>query len=232
MSEPRAAPIVEVLDVGKTYPAGDETLQALAGVSLTLAPGELVALMGPSGGGKSTLLNLIACLDVPTSGEIRIAGQSIAALSDDGLTYLRRHRVGMVFQAFNLLPSLTLAENVALPLVLLRRSRAEIGRAVDAALARVGLANRAQARPGEVSGGQQQRAALARATIHCPAVLLADEPTGNLDSQNGSIVLDLLRSYADAGQAMLMATHSEEAAARCDRRLILRDGRLSEVART
>ena len=187
----------------------------------------MVALAGPSGCGKSTLLNLVGCVDLPTSGQVRIDGRVTSALADDALTLLRRDRIGTIFQFFNLLPALTVEANVALPLVLQRVGAAEIARRTRAALDEVGLGDKARAYPAQISGGQLQRAAIARAIVHRPAVLLADEPTGNLDSRNGAVVLDLLRSLANAGQAIVMATHSPEAAAACDRIVHLQDGRIA-----
>ena len=186
----------------------------------------MVALVGPSGCGKSTLLNLVGCVDLPSSGEIAIDGRVTSSLDDDALTALRRERIGTVFQFFNLLPAMTIGENVALPLVLQRRERGEIAQRVRAALEAVGIAGKIGAYPAEISGGQMQRAAVARATIHRPAIVLADEPTGNLDSTSGAGVLRLLRSFAEQGQAILMATHSAEAAAVCDRIVRMQDGRI------
>jgi putative ABC transport system ATP-binding protein len=217
---------VEARDVVKIYGTDGDAVRALDGVSLDLAAGAMVALVGPSGCGKSTLLNLIGCVDLPTAGEVRVDGQTTTALDDDALTLLRRDRVGTVFQFFQLLPALRVADNVALPLVLQRVARDEIEARVAAALASVGLQEKARAYPAELSGGQQQRVAIARATVHRPAILLADEPTGNLDSQTGGTVLRLLRAFADAGQTILMATHSEAAAAICDRSIHMRDGRI------
>jgi putative ABC transport system ATP-binding protein len=221
------AHVVALAAVAKCYAAGDsEEVRALDGVSFEVNAGEMVALMGPSGCGKSTLLNLIGCVDLPTSGTVTLDGRATSNLDDDALTALRRDRVGTVFQFFNLLPSMTIAENVGLPLVLQRRGRSEIEGRVRDALAAVGIAERAGAYPAQASGGQLQRAAVARATIHQPAIVLADEPTGNLDSANGAIVLRLLRSIAAAGQAILLATHSSEAAGLCDRTIHMQDGRI------
>jgi putative ABC transport system ATP-binding protein len=208
------------------YGAGDESVRALDGVELDVRRGEMVALVGPSGCGKSTLLNLVGCVDLPTAGAVCIDGKATHELDDDGLTKLRRDRVGTVFQFFNLLPALRVADNVALPLVLQRVSRGDVNARVSAALASVGLAEKARAYPAQLSGGQAQRVAIARAIVHRPAILLADEPTGNLDSQTGATVLSLLRGLADGGQAILMATHSTDAAAVCDRVLHMRDGRM------
>jgi len=201
-------------------------VRALDGVSLEVERGEMVALVGPSGCGKSTLLNLVGCVDLPTAGRVCVDGRVTTELDDDALTLLRRDRVGTIFQFFNLLPALTIEANVALPLVLQGVPAAEIAQRVAPALAAVGLGEKARAFPAQVSGGQLQRAAIARAMIHRPAVLLADEPTGNLDSHNGENVLRLLRALADGGQAILMATHSADAAAVCDRTIRMHDGRI------
>jgi putative ABC transport system ATP-binding protein len=217
---------VEIRAVTKTYGVGEDAVHALDGVTLDVRRGEMVALAGPSGCGKSTLLNLVGCVDLPSSGVVRVDGSATSELDDDRLTRLRRDRVGTVFQFFNLLPALRAADNVALPLVLQRVARGEIDARVGAALASVGLAAKARAYPAELSGGQLQRVAIARAIVHRPAILLADEPTGNLDSATGDTVLRLLRAFADAGQAILMATHSADAAAICDRVVHMRDGRI------
>ena len=221
----RAAAAVK--DVVKRYAAENraETI-ALDGVTLSIDAGEMVALMGPSGCGKSTLLNLIGCVDVPTTGEVIVDGESTAGLRDDRLTRLRRDRIGTVFQFFNLLPALTLAENVALPLRLARApGRIAEARAL-AALDAAGIGDLASAYPAQVSGGQMQRAAIARAIVAEPAIVLADEPTGNLDSRSGAAILALLREVASAGRAVLMATHSPQAAAICDRTVRMQDGRI------
>ncbi|MBC5829742.1 MAG: ABC transporter ATP-binding protein [Candidatus Eremiobacteraeota bacterium] len=218
---------VAVRDVRKVY---DGNVCALDGVSLEVDRGTMTALLGPSGCGKSTLLNLVACVDLPTSGTVTVDGLQTSSLSDNELTALRRDRVGTVFQFFNLLPTLSIAENVALPLVLQRVPRSKIPIAVQRVLETVGLEDRARAYPSQLSGGQLQRAAIARAIIHEPAIVLADEPTGNLDSQNGTLVLELLRELADRGQTILMATHSPEAVRACDRCVSMRDGRIRAVA--
>jgi len=224
--EPRADHPVMVRAATKVYGAGNEAVRALDGVTLDVRRGEMVALVGPSGCGKSTLLNLVGCVDLPSGGAVYVDGHATNELDDDRLTRLRRDRVGTVFQFFNLLPALRAADNVALPLVLQRVARREIDARVTAALASVGLADKARAYPAQLSGGQLQRVAIARAVVHRPAVLLADEPTGNLDSATGATVLKLLRAFADGGQAILMATHSDDAAAICDRVVHMRDGRI------
>jgi putative ABC transport system ATP-binding protein len=225
IAELAAAPVA-VRAVTKVYGAGDDAVRALDGVTLDVRRGEMVALAGPSGCGKSTLLNLIGCVDLPSAGEVLIDGTATHRLDDDALTRLRRDRVGTVFQFFNLLPAMRVADNVALPLVLQRVARREIEARVAAALASVGMNEKARAFPPQLSGGQLQRVAIARAIVHRPAIVLADEPTGNLDSQTGAAVLALLRALADGGQAIVVATHSVDAAAVCDRTIGLRDGRI------
>ncbi len=228
MSAPEG--VVSVVGVSKRYSAAAaDEVRALDDVTFDVNAGEMVAVMGPSGCGKTTLLNLIGCVDLPTSGAVVLDGRATSDLDDDDLTMLRRDRVGTVFQFFNLLPSLTIAENVGFPLVLQRRERDEIERRVHVALEAVGIADKAGAYPAQASGGQLQRAAVARATIHRPAIVLADEPTGNLDSRNGAAVLRLLHSIAAGGQAILLATHSSEAASACDRTIHLQDGRIVDL---
>lgn len=194
-------------------------------VSFSVARGERVALTGPSGSGKTTLLNCLGGVDRTDSGEIHLLGARIDRLDADGLNRLRRERVGTVFQFFHLLPTLSAAENVELPLQLIGVSTAERAVRVAALLERVGLTGRAHALPSQLSGGEQQRVAIARALVHRPALLLADEPTGNLDTANGENILRLLRELTDeTGTALVLVTHSEEAAAICHRRIHLRDG--------
>ncbi|MDX2086185.1 MAG: ABC transporter ATP-binding protein [Candidatus Melainabacteria bacterium] len=231
-------PGVSVVGVYKRY--ADAQPWVVEDACLTLAAGEFVALMGPSGCGKSTLLNLMAGLDMPTRGEILIAGQPLNHMNDDTLTRMRRTQIGFVFQAFNLLNTLTVAENVRLPLDLAAAepvqgqngSSAETSlghrqRRVETVLEQVGLTHRQTAYPSMLSGGEMQRVAIARAIIHQPRLLLADEPTGNLDSENGQSVLALLQSLNQTlGQTILMVTHSEEAAAVASRCMRMKDGRL------
>jgi putative ABC transport system ATP-binding protein len=194
-------------------------------VSLDVPAGQYTAVIGPSGSGKSTLMHLLAGLDRPTEGRVNIGGADITAMSDTALTKLRRSHVGFVFQAFNLLPTLSAEENVLLPARIAGRKVARAD--VDALLARVGLDGRRDHKPSELSGGQQQRVAIARALVTRPTILFADEPTGNLDSQSGAEVLDLLREAVDAdGQTILMVTHDPRAAAQADRVLFLADGRI------
>lgn len=199
----------------------------LRGVSLTVAKGERVALLGPSGCGKTTLLNCIGGVDRVDGGELLLAGQNMGALDSDGLSLLRRASIGSVFQFFHLLPTMTAFENVELPLQLNAVPKAERQQRVQALLERVGIAHRAQALPAQMSGGEMQRVAIARAVVHRPALILADEPTGNLDSTTGTQVLNLLREISEENDAaVLMVTHSEEAARTCHRVLRMLDGRL------
>ena len=217
--------MLQVRDLHKRYGGGESAVDALRGVSLDLAAGEFVAVVGPSGCGKSTLLHLCGGMDRPTSGTATVEAVELAALDDESLTTLRRDRIGFVFQFFNLLPTLTLAENIALPLLLAGvPGGTGLARAEEAAR-RVGLAHRLGHYPGGVSGGELQRAAVARAVVHRPALVIADEPTGNLDSENGRRVLSLLRELnRETGVALLLATHDPALAAAADRVLRLRDG--------
>ena len=216
---------VTAMALTRIYGYGDSAVHALRGVSLDLAPGSFTAVMGPSGSGKSTLMHLLAGLDTPTSGTVKVAGQDITRMRDRDLTRLRRRHIGFVFQSFNLLPTLTAEENILLPQSIAgKRPPAE---EVDALMERMGLAARRNHRPAELSGGQQQRVAIGRALISRPTVLFADEPTGNLDSQAGAGILELLRAAVDVdGQTTLMVTHDPRAAAIADRVLYLTDGRI------
>jgi putative ABC transport system ATP-binding protein len=212
-------------DLVRRYGEGDTAVDALAGVSLSVAEGELVAVMGPSGSGKSTLMHVLAGLDRPTSGSAWIAGHEITAMGDTALTKLRRRHIGFVFQFFNLLPTLTAEENIALPgrIAGHRRTRAWL----DEVIAAVGLGERRDHRPAQLSGGQQQRVAIARAMLARPTVMFADEPTGNLDSRSGAEILELLRRSADDyGQTTVMVTHDPTAATIADRIVFLADGRV------
>ena len=212
---------------GLTKAYGDRPV--LAGVSLRVKAGERLALTGPSGSGKTTLLNCLGGVDRPDTGTIELAGVRMDQLDSAGLARVRRERIGTIFQFFHLLPTLTVAENIELPLQLLRVGAAERAPRTQRLLERVGLGGRAEALPTQLSGGEQQRVAIARALIHRPALLLADEPTGNLDSANGQNILALLREMTDeAGIALVLVTHSEEAADICHRRLHLRDGQIVE----
>jgi putative ABC transport system ATP-binding protein len=217
--------MIRCTELRKTYRLGETEITALRGVSLDIPRGAFAAIMGQSGSGKSTLLHLIGGLDRPTDGELLVDGRLIGQMSDDQLTLFRRARIGFVFQFFNLLPSLTAAENVALPLVLGGVAKAEAEERVCAILARVGLERRREHLPEQLSGGEIQRVAIARALAYRPPILLADEPTGNLDSKTGESILELLRLInKDDNCTVAMVTHSQEAARYADRVITLRDG--------
>lgn len=218
------APLARVVGASKLYDRGDVAVTALADVDLEIRAGELVAVLGPSGCGKSTLLNVLSGVDRLDAGTANVSGIDLGRADERELVTLRREKIGIVFQAFHLVPNLTAEENVALPLALAgKRDPARVA----ALLARVGLAARARHFPGELSGGERQRVALARALVHRPRLVLADEPTGNLDSATGLAVLDLLDELrAEEGTAVLLATHDERIAARADRRIRMHDGRI------
>jgi putative ABC transport system ATP-binding protein len=219
------AAVVSARDVVRRYGAGDTAVDALRGVSVDIARGRLTAVMGPSGSGKSTLMHILAGLDTPTSGEVSVAGVDITGLDDDALTRLRRDHIGFIFQFFNLLPMLTAAENIALPLKLAGGKPDQ--QWLDELVATVGLTERLTHRPSELSGGQQQRVAVARALVSRPSVMFADEPTGNLDSTTSGEILALLRKSVDTlGQTTVMVTHDAHAAAIADRVLFLADGNI------
>ena len=221
--------VLEAVDVVKRYDLDGVSVEALKGVSLAVEEGGYVAIMGPSGSGKSTLMHLLGGLDRPTSGTIRLGGVDVASLSADAMAKVRNETIGFVFQAFQLLPRTTALGNVAMPLVYRGVPRRERRARAEAALASVGMAHRIGHRPNQLSGGEQQRVAIARALVGDPGVLLADEPTGNLDSRNGAEVLALLdRLNADRGVAVVLVTHDPEVAARARRVVRVRDGELSE----
>ncbi len=226
-------PLLQLLDVTKEYGTSKDRasdrrgVAALRGISIEVDAGDTVAVMGPSGCGKSTLLHLIGAMDRPTSGDVRLDGRSIGDLSDTELAELRRRDLGFVFQFFNLLPSLTVRENVALPLVLERRERRLVHARTEELLERVGLARRAEHYPAELSGGEMQRVAIARAVAGEPRLVLADEPTGSLDSENGRDVMHLLTDLnRDLGVTLIVATHDADVAGFAKRRILMRDGRI------
>ncbi|MGD8450861.1 MAG: ABC transporter ATP-binding protein [Phycisphaerae bacterium] len=220
---------VEACGLTRVFGEGDARVEALRDIDLRVMPGEFVAITGPSGSGKSTLLHLLGGLDEPTAGTVRVAGRPLDGMNDDSITQLRRKYVGFVFQAFNLLHVLTAQENVALPLVLDRVPETEANERARVALDRVGIAARKDHHPGELAGGEQQRVALARALCTDPALLLADEPTGNLDSRNSEQIIALLRRLVDEqGQTVVMVTHDAGHAAMADRLITLRDGRIAD----
>jgi putative ABC transport system ATP-binding protein len=220
-------PMIAVSDLAKTYRLGEVTVHALRGVSFVIAAGELVAIMGPSGSGKSTLMNLLGCLDTPDAGSYRLAGEEVSHLSDDQLAAVRNRQIGFVFQSFNLLPRSTALQNVELPLLYAGVSGRVRREKALAALAAVGLADRVHHRPRELSGGQQQRVAIARALVTEPGIILADEPTGNLDSRSSAEIMALFqRLNAERGLTVIFVTHEAEIAAHTRRILRVRDGRI------
>jgi putative ABC transport system ATP-binding protein len=224
-------PVLEAINVYKSYRRGDHVVTALNGVTLTVSAGERVAVMGPSGCGKSTLLHLCGAMDRPSKGEVRLEGQSLCSLDDDQLTRLRRRQVGFVFQSFNLMPTLTVAQNIGLPLLLSGSGEDEARTAAEELAERVGLTPRLDHLPQQLSGGEVQRVAIVRAVIHEPTVLIADEPTGNLDSDNGRRILELLLQLNEQSQtAIILATHDESVAHQLDRVVSLRDGQALNTA--
>jgi putative ABC transport system ATP-binding protein len=219
--------MIRCIDVCKTYRQGESKITALAGLSLDIPKGSFAAIMGPSGSGKSTLLHLIGGLDRPTSGDLLVDGRLIGQMADDQVTLFRRHKIGFVFQFFNLLPTLTAMENVALPLVLDGRSKTEADKRAQTLIEKIGLEKRRDHLPEELSGGEIQRVSVARALAFSPPILLADEPTGNLDSKNGEAILALLKQInQEDGCTVVMVTHSQEAARYGERTIFLRDGQL------
>jgi putative ABC transport system ATP-binding protein len=226
-----SGPILELDAVGKTYATGSLEVTALRDVNLSIAEGEYVAVMGPSGSGKSTLMHILGCLDVPTVGAYRLAGTDVSGMSELELAQVRNKRIGFVFQQFNLLPSLSACRNVELPLCYSGVGRAERRVRALAALDRVGLADRVEHRPGELSGGQQQRVAVARALVGDPALILADEPTGNLDSHSSEDVMSLLDELHNAGRTIVLITHEPSVAERAGRIVRIRDGRVESPDR-
>jgi putative ABC transport system ATP-binding protein len=225
------APIVQLHHVSKTYRSGHLAVEAVRDVSLDLVHGEYAAIMGPSGSGKSTLMHILGCLDNPSSGSYHIAGTDVSGMSELELAQVRNQRIGFVFQQFNLLPSMSAWRNVELPLCYAGLARAERRDRAIAALERVGLSDRVDHRPGELSGGQQQRVAVARALVTDPALLLADEPTGNLDSHSSKDVLALFAELHEAGRTIVLITHEPEVAQAADRTLHIRDGKVEQEHR-
>ncbi len=221
--------VIELEDVRKTYRMGSQDVQALAGVSVSFLEGSFWAIMGPSGSGKSTMLNLLGCLDRPTTGTYRLQGHDVARLGDDALSEMRLRHLGFVFQSFHLIAQLTVQENIELPLYYLGwEPHAAAERARELA-GRVGLADRLGHRPAELSGGQQQRVAIARALANDPGILMADEPTGNLDSATGVQIMDLLGELNEQGKTIVMVTHESDIAARASCQLHMRDGRIERM---
>jgi putative ABC transport system ATP-binding protein len=218
--------LIEIRNLVKTYKMGAEAIHALDGVSLDVQANEYVAIMGPSGSGKSTLMNIIGCLDTPTSGEYRLNGQDVGGLPDDQLARIRNREIGFVFQTFNLLARATALHNVELPLIYNGVPGAERRRRAEQALVAVDLLDRAGHNPSELSGGQRQRVAIARALINNPSILLADEPTGNLDSKTGEEIMGLFEQLYARGQTILLVTHEADIARHAKRRVAVRDGKI------
>jgi putative ABC transport system ATP-binding protein len=220
--------LIELKDIERVFQLGDSTVHALAQLNLSIAAGEYVAVMGPSGSGKSTLLNLLGLLDHPSSGTYQLEERDVTTLSPDEQAQVRSQRIGFVFQSFHLVPRLTAAENIALPMMLAGIPAKERAQRVELALANFGLEHRADHRPDQLSGGQRQRVAIARATIMQPALILADEPTGNLDRHTGDEVVHLLEGLNNSGVTLIVVTHDPALGARAKRQLIMEDGRLKQ----
>jgi ABC-type lipoprotein export system ATPase subunit len=220
--------VIRLNQVCKRYRMGEATVDALVDATFSIEEGEFVAILGPSGSGKSTLMHLLGFLDSPTSGELFFEGRPVASLDETARARVRAEKIGFVFQAFNLLPSLTVAGNVRLPLTYHRHPPADSAARVADALARVDMTNRAHHRPGELSGGQRQRVAIARALVNSPRILLADEPTGNLDTQTAATILALFKELNRQGGTIVLVTHSAEIAAQFPRQLHVRDGRITD----
>jgi putative ABC transport system ATP-binding protein len=228
-TEPGSRSIVRLEGISRTYAMDHVQVEALRGVDLDVAEGEFVAIVGPSGSGKSTMMHIIGCLDRPTAGTYQLAGTAVAELDDDRLARLRSRTIGFVFQSYNLLPRTTALDNVATPLLYQGIGRRERIRRATAALERLGLGDRLQHEPTQLSGGQQQRVAVARAIVTDPALILADEPTGNLDSASGRDVLAVLRELHATGRTIVLITHDAEVAAAAERQVHIRDGRIWEA---
>ena len=220
--------LIEIRDMCKVYNPGENEVRALDNVNVTIEEGEFVAIIGQSGSGKSTLMNMLGCLDVPSSGSYRLHGQDVADLSDDELSDIRNKEIGFIFQGFNLIPNLTARENVELPLIyrgVAGNKREELARV---ALEKVGLAHRMEHKPAEMSGGQQQRVAIARAIAQAPPVILADEPTGNLDSHSTAEIMGILEELHREGRTVILITHDNEIAARAKRVIKIKDGQIED----
>jgi putative ABC transport system ATP-binding protein len=220
--------LIEMRELTRVYDLGPQQIFALRGVNLVIEPGEYVAIMGPSGSGKSTLMNVIGCLDTPSSGSYLLDGVPVETLNDDELAAIRNRKIGFVFQTFNLLARTTALQNVELPLVYAKISRAERRQLAEEALVAVGLQDRMSHQPNELSGGQRQRVAIARALVNKPSLLLADEPTGNLDSQTGREILDLFQDLHSRGNSIIMVTHEDDVAREAKRVITIRDGKVKD----
>jgi putative ABC transport system ATP-binding protein len=227
-STERSEHLIEMHALTRVYQLGPQEIRALNGIDVIVEHGEYLAIMGPSGSGKSTLMNIIGCLDTPTSGRYILDGVPVETMNDDELAAIRNRKIGFVFQTFNLLARTTALQNVELPLIYARMSRTERRRLAEEALVAVGLGDRMDHQPNELSGGQRQRVAIARALVNKPSLLLADEPTGNLDSQTGREILDLFRDLSDRGNSIIMVTHEDDVAREARRVIHLKDGRIRD----
>jgi putative ABC transport system ATP-binding protein len=228
LPDSQPAHLIEMRELTRVYDLGPQQIFALRGVNLVIEPGEYVAIMGPSGSGKSTLMNVIGCLDTPTSGSYLLDGVPVETLNDDELAAIRNRKIGFVFQTFNLLARTTALQNVELPLVYAKVSRAERRQLAEEALVAVGLGDRMSHQPNELSGGQRQRVAIARALVNKPSLLLADEPTGNLDSQTGREILDLFQELHSRGNSIIMVTHEDDVAQEARRVIHIKDGKVRD----
>jgi len=231
LGDPAGSRVIEMRNLVRLFQMGDEQIRAVDDLDLQVEPGEFVAIMGASGSGKSTLMNLLGCLDTPTSGQYVLGGQPVSEMEDDQLAEIRNSEIGFVFQEFNLLERLTAAQNVELPLVYAKVPPVERVERAKAMLARVGLSERIEHRPNQLSGGQRQRVAIARALVHKPTLLLADEPTGNLDSESSEEIMGLFDALHQQGNTMVMVTHDSEIAERANRQIRMRDGKIVEDTR-
>lgn len=223
--------VIEIRNIIRDFQLGQETVHVLKGIDLDIKRGDYVAIMGPSGSGKSTLMNLLGCLDTPTSGHYVLNGKDVSQMSDDELAEIRNTEIGFVFQTFNLLPRTTALDNVALPMVYAGKSKSERVKRAEEVLADVGLADRMDHKPNQLSGGQRQRVAVGRALVNKPSIILADEPTGNLDSKTGYEIMNLFDEIHKAGNTVIMVTHEEDIAAHASRIIRLRDGLIESDTR-
>jgi putative ABC transport system ATP-binding protein len=224
-------PVMQLKSVSKTYRMGQVMLRALREVCIHFDEGEMTAIIGSSGSGKSTMMHILGCLDRPSEGEYLLDGRNVADLDDDSLSHIRNQKIGFVFQAFNLIPHLNIVENVELPMFYMGTPRRERIKRIMGAIERVGLKDRAHHAPSELSGGERQRCAIARAIVHGPRVILADEPTGNLDSRTGADVLDILHDLHDEGRTLIIVTHDNKIANALERRVTVKDGLIAEDSR-
>ncbi|MEE4186025.1 MAG: ABC transporter ATP-binding protein [Gammaproteobacteria bacterium] len=231
-AEAQQSPLIRIRDLMRTYTMGDTSINALNGVDMSIYPNEYVAIMGPSGSGKTTLMNMIGCLDSPTSGTYELNGTEVSGMRDSALAHVRNREIGFVFQTFNLLARATALHNVELPLIYAGLSKRERLERAQHALDQVGLSQRSGHRPGEMSGGQRQRVAVARALVTQPSLLLADEPTGNLDSKTGHDIMELFDSLHSEGQTIILVTHEADIAAHAQREIHLLDGNIASDTRT